>query len=345
MKRNFQALVLISLSGILLLVVGPRRAFSQEKDAAQETEPRCGLITPFDVYGSINWEEEEARLDNWVIALQNETTMKGYMMVYVGKDDFPGIITRLTVRPANYLVESRGISAERFQVINGGYREKREIELWLIPQGVDPPMPSNTIEFKRDETQPYQFDQAYFDVAIDEELEPQQTAAPIDKQEGSANHSPADAATEAATEIMAEAQNSDGSEAGADDEVEESADASTDSDEPAAPVKLDLFWCSKCFANALNAERKTRGYFIYYYDSENPDNNQIREIVERERTKLAEKYQIDSWRLDAFYGGYRASPLLELWIGPENGPRPTLKNYPRPTPVENQDEDGSDEQP
>jgi hypothetical protein len=61
-----------------------------------------------------------------------------------------------------------------------------------------------------------------------------------------------------------------------------------------------LYWCAKCFADALKAEPKARGYLIYYDDSEDPNNNQVQEIVLREKERFAQKYRIDEWRVEVF---------------------------------------------
>jgi hypothetical protein len=114
---------------------------------------------------------------------------------------------------------------------------------------------------------------------------------------------------------------------------EENADAASVADEAKRrSVKLELYWCAKCFADALKAEPKARGYLIYYDDSEDPNNNQVQEIVLREKERFAQKYGIDEWRVEVFYGGYSSAPLMEIWIGPENAQRPIPKSYPRKAP-------------
>jgi hypothetical protein len=326
MKITLRAFILITLSCLCLLTTGARRAVCQENNADQAPPEFVCPRPPFDSYGNIPWEDEEARLDNFAISLQNELQAKGYIMVYVGKDDLPGITTRLLERPPNYLVNLRGIDAERLTIINGGYREQRAIELWIVPADALPPAPSNTIEVSRLKDLPYKFDEASFETS-EAEYEPaeSQEAAEGDGQQQNPVEPQAEAATTATDELV---QNN--SDAGASSSDEETADpASEEEQAPQVPVKLDLYWCARCFAAALKAEAKTRGYLIYYYDGEDPNGNQVQEIVAREIEKFSQKYGIDAARLEPFYGGYSKSPLLELWIGPENRPRPISTIYPR----------------
>ncbi|MEA2173323.1 MAG: hypothetical protein QOD00_915 [Blastocatellia bacterium] len=324
MKKALRLFVLITLSFIFSLTVGGARAGCQEKEAEQ-AQPACALSSRFDVYGKINWEDEQARLDNFAIALQNNTRMKGYIMVYSGTDDLPGIITRLVERPANYLVNSRGLGAERLTVIKGGYREEREIELWVLPSEAPAPEPSGTIEVDHLSGLPYQFDEAYFDTGEAESQDPVESS---DEQQGAS-----DAAADEQGAATTDEQVSNGAGAEVVDADEENADAaSVDDEAKRGPVKLELYWCAKCFADALKAEPKARGYLIYYDDGEDPNNNQVQEIVLREKEKFAQKYGIDEWRVEVFYGGYSSAPLLEIWIGPENAQRPTPKSYPRKAP-------------
>jgi hypothetical protein len=47
-----------------------------------------------------------------------------------------------------YLVERRGIPAERVDVIDGGYKEEFQIQLWVIPIEVQMPLPDLSIQAK-----------------------------------------------------------------------------------------------------------------------------------------------------------------------------------------------------
>jgi hypothetical protein len=107
-------------------------------------------ISKFDEFGDINCEDEMARLDNFAIQLQNTPSAKGYMIFYGGRR-FRGRLPRLGEAAARagrlkpYLVNRRGIPAEQVVVINGGYQESFNVELWIVPAGAEPPQPGNTL--------------------------------------------------------------------------------------------------------------------------------------------------------------------------------------------------------
>lgn len=100
-------------------------------------------LTPrkFDEYYDIARNDEKARLDNYAIQLQNEPGSQGYIIVYPAQkaksDDAQARATRIS----DYLVNSRGIDASRFTITMGRARESWLIELWIVPQGAQPPVP------------------------------------------------------------------------------------------------------------------------------------------------------------------------------------------------------------
>ena len=48
----------------------------------------------FDEFGDIQYSDLIARLDNFAVQLQNEPTVKGFIMVYRGRRDLPGLSNR-----------------------------------------------------------------------------------------------------------------------------------------------------------------------------------------------------------------------------------------------------------
>jgi hypothetical protein len=100
----------------------------------------------FDEYPSIAFDDEKARLDNLAIEMQNDPNATGYIFVYGGRTSRPGQADRLGSRAKDYLANSRGIDARRLVVTDGGYRETDYFELWLVPQGAQPPQPTPTVQ-------------------------------------------------------------------------------------------------------------------------------------------------------------------------------------------------------
>lgn len=104
----------------------------------------------FDQFGDINCEDEMARLDNFVIQLQNMPDAQGYIIFYGGRrfrNRLPRVGDAATRagRLKPYLVNRRGIPAERVVVINGGYHDSFQIDLWIVPFGSAPPEPTGTV--------------------------------------------------------------------------------------------------------------------------------------------------------------------------------------------------------
>lgn len=109
--------------------------------------PAPPVVQPrkFDEFPSISFNDDKARLDNLAIELQNAPGAQGYIIVYGGRRSSLGQADRLAARARNYLVSTRGIDSSRIVVINGGYRENDTYELWVVPQGAQPPQATPTV--------------------------------------------------------------------------------------------------------------------------------------------------------------------------------------------------------
>jgi len=111
----------------------------------------------FDHFGDICCEDEKARLDNFAVQLQNEPNATGYIIYYGGRllKTCGSTRTRLPLRGEAqaraarlkpYMANAwRGFDTKRVIVINGGYRESWEAELWIVPPGKQPPTLTPTV--------------------------------------------------------------------------------------------------------------------------------------------------------------------------------------------------------
>lgn len=115
----------------------------------------------YDRFGNIYCEDEKARLDNVAIELQNNPGATLYIIYYGGRRDnsywrhsprsrLPrrGEADARAARLKPYLVNMRGIAVGRVVMINGGYREEWEVELWFVPKGAVAPRPTPTVDAK-----------------------------------------------------------------------------------------------------------------------------------------------------------------------------------------------------
>jgi hypothetical protein len=96
----------------------------------------------FDEFPNIKFDDEKARLDNFAIQLQNEPGSRGYILVYSGPRDRAGDAQKRADRARDYLVITRGLDANRIVTILGGQRTAQTVELWLVPNGANPPTPT-----------------------------------------------------------------------------------------------------------------------------------------------------------------------------------------------------------
>ncbi len=100
----------------------------------------------FDEFGKIRAEDENARLDNFLLELQMDPTASGYIISYGGQASRPGDAQKAAARAKNYLIKKRGLDPGRILTTDGGYREESMTELWIVPSGAEPPQPTPTIE-------------------------------------------------------------------------------------------------------------------------------------------------------------------------------------------------------
>jgi hypothetical protein len=124
---------------------------SGDRSCRQSAQASTGIIaTPiavnkprrFDEFPSVSFDDDKARLDNLAIELQNDPTARAYVIVYGGERSRPGTADRLGNRANNYLTQTRGIDPSRVTVVNGGTRERNYFELYIVPQGAEPPQPT-----------------------------------------------------------------------------------------------------------------------------------------------------------------------------------------------------------
>jgi hypothetical protein len=132
MKESFGAALLLAVAVVILLGAG---------QAAAQDNPR-----KFDEYGKLKPADEDARLDNFAIQLQTEPGSQGYVITYGGKTSAEGAAQSSADKAKFYLVDTRGLIADRIVTVDGGFRDKPFTELWIVPSGVTPPKASPTLD-------------------------------------------------------------------------------------------------------------------------------------------------------------------------------------------------------
>ncbi|HEY0544870.1 MAG TPA: hypothetical protein VGC91_05665 [Pyrinomonadaceae bacterium] len=328
LKRiNLAAPVL--LCPLLLVCAWPSQA--QQNDTPSDDSPALqsvGCVRAFDEYGDVCFEDEQARLDNFAIELQQNPKEKGYILFYHGVNELPARLTEQRGdRALDYLVNTRGIDAARVSVITGGFREEQTTELWVAPEDAPAPQPSGTVAYTKPTGRVYQFDEQYLDISY---VEPQADAEESGEAESEADATPAPDAAQSEP-VEEQATNSD-AQAEAQAQTEEDAQDSSTPDE-------FLYWASERYADAVKQEDGAQACIIYYADGEHIDLSEIQNIIERGKDILMEKYGLKADCFVTLYGGYRATPTIETWVVPANNslPAPTPEQRPIEEPAMDDD--------
>jgi hypothetical protein len=107
------------------------------------------LPRKIDSFGIGNLEDELARLDNLSLEFRNNPKSHIFIVIYGGKINKFGELQERPKRIVNYLSQNRKIDAKKISVVNGGFREKFEFDLWLSKsEKIFPPL-SPTIESEK----------------------------------------------------------------------------------------------------------------------------------------------------------------------------------------------------
>ena len=104
--------------------------------------PECKV---FDQFPSVAFDDDKARFDNLAIELQASPDATAYIIIYGGRASRTGQADMLGRRSLDYLTTQRGVDAHRIVIVNGGYRDRDFIEIWLCAPGAKPPQPTPTV--------------------------------------------------------------------------------------------------------------------------------------------------------------------------------------------------------
>lgn len=91
-------------------------------------------------------EALQISLDNLAMILQKEPSLEGYIIVYGGRIGRRGYAKARSERARYYLTETRGVQADRFAIVEGGYREKPMFEIWLVPRNSQKPIATPSVD-------------------------------------------------------------------------------------------------------------------------------------------------------------------------------------------------------
>jgi len=292
--------------------------FGQE--IGEENSPETNQTQTFeaDEFGRLGGCAFGARLDNFAILLQNKPEAAGYIIAYRSADILPSQIESKSYlrRAQHYLVNIRGIDANRIKVIDGGFRKEEATELWLVPPGGAVPEASDTVPIPViPKGKTYLYDKGFFqDVSefalpVAEDFIEEPAEENTDSEETAESEEIADL-EETEPEVVEEET--------APEELPEETSELTEEELEA----LKFGWLDERIADLVKKEKKSRGVIIFYADEIEYDINKIRAHIEEGRTRLIKNSGLSAEHFEIVFGGYRASPEIELWFVPPAGEVP-----------------------
>ncbi|HET7286943.1 MAG TPA: hypothetical protein VFI71_05710, partial [Pyrinomonadaceae bacterium] len=110
--------------------------------ATAQTRKAPARATKFDQFEQLGHCDVGARLDNFAIQLQHQSSAKGAIVTYAPEGEGPGTGKQVLEVIKDYLVNARGLAADRIETIYGGRNlnfYQSHTELWVVPQGA--PLP------------------------------------------------------------------------------------------------------------------------------------------------------------------------------------------------------------
>lgn len=100
-----------------------------------------------DEMGHFNPSDFSSRLDNLTISIREEPNLNGYIIIYGNRDENKKDVLKLT-KIIQQIIFFRKFPENKIKVVNGGYREELSLELFVVPDGVEPPKPTPTVDEK-----------------------------------------------------------------------------------------------------------------------------------------------------------------------------------------------------
>ena len=283
----------------LILVLMSSVVFAQDTKTAK---PEAQKIDEFPALADC---ARGARIDGWLVELQNRPKAKGYIIFYQAEDALPSDIENPRFADRLYLnyITFRGFDTKRIVIINS-YRKEMATELWIVPENAKPPVPTDTVpKPKISLAKTFLYDRGWFTFEysdfLNEFLLPEKKAELERERE----------------EIEKEFQT--------DKTSVENIEIEKLSVEEIEAEKFE--WLSERFGEFLKENKKMKGVIIFYADDLEYSTGKLWNLVEEGKQKISEQSKISPDKIQLLFGGYRDSIQMEFWVMPENGEFPTPK--------------------
>jgi hypothetical protein len=100
----------------------------------------------FGTYGVLPRRKEKIKLADFATALKYRPGAMGYVLFYEARRGFAGYAKTMSERAGAYLVNELAIQNGRIVTVQGGFREKATVDLWIAPAGAVPPKPESNLD-------------------------------------------------------------------------------------------------------------------------------------------------------------------------------------------------------
>jgi hypothetical protein len=137
-----RSLLVLIVALALSLVVA-----AQKSDADRPALVIKPTTTLVDQFGVKNSEERSMRFDNFFQQISRRSGSVGYIVLYCGKMCQYGEI-EAHMRGIEIKISLRQFERSNLVIVNGGFREKFDTELWLVENGSSPPEIRPTVNIK-----------------------------------------------------------------------------------------------------------------------------------------------------------------------------------------------------
>ena len=105
-----------------------------------------GYPNKVDEFSELDPEKENERLAI-VAAAMVESNDSVYVIAYAGKTNVRGY-AGTALRRIRTQLSTSGIPAQRVGAVDGGFRDQPAYEIWIVPEGAEPPRPTPTVDRK-----------------------------------------------------------------------------------------------------------------------------------------------------------------------------------------------------
>jgi len=281
---------------------------------------------------------------NWIFTFLNHSEpVTAYVIVYgaVDRQISDSEQTELLVRIRHSIARSPD-HEKRITTMFGGLRKDETAEVYIVPEGGEPPVPTWTIansggkkeallwttsRFHEEDGVLEDFVNRAVLYRIAEEESKDQTEPPDADYNGPAYTLP-DESVPVTTEDEPETAPETITETNLQPEIKSpSIEIATQAEPTPALTAEDLeeirfSWIQKEFGAAVIRRDGAHGVMIYYADDQFYDISRLEPFIEHGRDRIAEKAGIDPALIQVTFGGYRGRAQIEYYIVPEDGIEP-----------------------